>query len=106
MTHWLGFSEADFDATRAARTARAHPAGQPGLFFVATPVKPARPGREAGQLPGQAAMFGTDAPAEFVVTRHDQLCSGGREPIEHGARAYEDAGGWVWCPAHMRSATR
>ena len=39
--HWLAFSEADFDASRAPRCAaskRAAHRDQAGLFFVATPV--------------------------------------------------------------------
>lgn len=39
--------------------------------------------------------------AGIVVTQAGQLCSGGREPIALGARAYEDADGWVFCPLHI-----
>ena len=64
MTHWLGFSEADFDASRAPRgTSKraAATAGQPALFFTPTPVT--RPKRAPGQdqLPGQVSIFDTDA---------------------------------------------
>jgi hypothetical protein len=44
--------------------------------------------------------------AGILVTRDGQLCSGGREPVERGARAYEDAGGWVWCPLHIPEPAR
>jgi hypothetical protein len=37
---------------------------------------------------------------QFTVTRDDQLCSGGREPIPAGAAAYEDKDGWVVCELH------
>lgn len=61
MTHWLEYSEADFDAARAAggrRTREAH--GRYGLFFVATPVKAKRAPELGAELPGQASIFDTD----------------------------------------------
>ena len=63
MTHWLGFSEADFDASRAPRGASkraAAEADQSALFWVATPVtRPKRAARQ-DQLPGQVSIFDTD----------------------------------------------
>jgi hypothetical protein len=65
--HWLDFSAADFDASRAPRGAarkRAAERDQGGLFFVATPV--ARTAKHAPlleQLPGQDALFGEDGEA-------------------------------------------
>jgi hypothetical protein len=66
-THWLQFSEADFDASRAPRGAgrkRAAERDQGGLFFVATPVtRPTRHAPLPAQLPGQADLFGEDGVA-------------------------------------------
>lgn len=39
--------------------------------------------------------------AGIVVTRHGQLCSGGREPIPYGTHAAEDAAGWIYCLEHI-----
>lgn len=69
MTDWSAFSPADFDARRAdkraARAARAAAeTGQAGLFFVATPTRPATSAAEPERLPGEVALFGDDAPAE------------------------------------------
>jgi hypothetical protein len=62
--HWLGFSQADFEVSRAPRGAarkRAAERDQGGLFFVATPVtRPARHAPLPEQLPGQDALFGED----------------------------------------------
>jgi hypothetical protein len=62
VPHWLEFTEADFDASRAPRGAaakRAREADQAGLFFVATPVtRPAKHAPLPEQLPGQDALFG------------------------------------------------
>jgi len=62
--HWLAFSEADFDASRAPTSAaskRAARRDQAGLFFVATPVtRPAKRAALPPELPGQHALFGED----------------------------------------------
>jgi hypothetical protein len=65
--HWLEFSEADFDASRAPRGAarkRGAERDQGGLFFVATPVtRSAKHAPLPAQLPGQADLFGEDGEA-------------------------------------------
>lgn len=55
---------------------------------------------EAWWEPGAFARRYYD-PAAFTVTRDDQHCSGGMEPIPAGVLAYTDADGWVWCPLHF-----
>ena len=68
MTAWQDFSPADFDARKADRRAlrqarQAAETGQAGLFFVATPERETKSAPAPEQLPGQASMFGEDAPA-------------------------------------------
>ena len=66
-THWLEFSAADFDASRAPRGAarkRVAERDQVGLFFVATPVtRPAKHAPVPEQLLGQADLFAEDGQA-------------------------------------------
>ena len=65
MTDWNAFSPADFDASkadkRAARQARAAAdAGQAGLFFVATPERPAKQATDPKRLAEDVALFDLD----------------------------------------------
>lgn len=57
--HWLEFGRAEFDAAMLPAKARKAAAAQdePALFFMPR-TGTAKPSKAAGQMPGQADLFG------------------------------------------------
>lgn len=61
---WTAFGPAEFDRRRMPRGRKPQPAAQASLFLLAAEPLPAKPAPVREELPGQAALFGTDSDDE------------------------------------------